>query len=83
VSDYVFISSYTLVEKMFPHYLELAKNAYVTLVGTSSPTAAILGKYGVNAIAGFVIKDAVAAEHISLGLGGKMHSAGQKTNLQL
>jgi uncharacterized protein (DUF4213/DUF364 family) len=82
-SDFVFISAYTLVEKSLPHYLKLAVNAHVTLVGTSLPTTMVFGKYGVNAVAGFVIKDTAAAERISLGLGGKMHSTGQKINLRL
>jgi uncharacterized protein (DUF4213/DUF364 family) len=82
-SDYVFISSYTLAEKTFPRYLELARGAHVTLVGTSSTVAPALKRFGVNAVAGFVIKDGDAAERISLGLGGKMHSAGQKINLRL
>ncbi|MDR3295518.1 MAG: DUF364 domain-containing protein [Clostridiales Family XIII bacterium] len=82
-SDYVFISSYTFAEKSLPRYLELAKNAHVTTVGASSPMAPLLGKYGVNAIAGFAVKDPAAAERVSLGLGGKMRATGQKINLQL
>ncbi|MDR1764539.1 MAG: DUF364 domain-containing protein [Lachnospiraceae bacterium] len=81
-SDYVFISSYTLVEKVFPHYLELAKNAVVIAVGAGTPITPILHSYGVDYIAGFVLKDIEAAERVALGLGGSMHGVGQKINLK-
>jgi uncharacterized protein (DUF4213/DUF364 family) len=80
-SDYVFISSYTFVEKTVPHYLRLSQNAYVTLVGPATPVTPILHKYGAAGIAGFVVKDPAAAERIALGHGGNMHGVGQKVNL--
>jgi uncharacterized protein (DUF4213/DUF364 family) len=80
VSDYVFISSYTFGEKTLPRYLSLSKNAVVTIVGPSCPVTPILGKYGVNQIAGFSVRDNDAAEQIVLGLGGNIHTTGQKVN---
>jgi uncharacterized protein (DUF4213/DUF364 family) len=82
-SDYVFISSYTLTEKSLPRFLELSRRAYVTLVGPATTVAPVLHNFGVNDIAGFVIKDAAAAENVVRGFGGNIHKAGQKLNLRL
>jgi uncharacterized protein (DUF4213/DUF364 family) len=80
-SDFVFISSYTFVEKSLPRFLELSQNAYVTLVGPATTVATALFTYGVDALAGFVVKDSDAAMDIALGHGGNMHAVGQKVNL--
>jgi uncharacterized protein (DUF4213/DUF364 family) len=82
-SDFVFISSYTFAEKTLPRYLELSAGARVTLVGPSTPVAAILHDFGVSDIAGFCIKDCDAARRIALGCGGNIHTTGQKVNLSL
>ena len=81
-SDYVFISSYTFVEKTLPHYLELAKNAVVTLVGPATTVAPQLFDFGVSYLAGYVIKDAALAQSVALGIGGNIHGTGQKVNLK-
>jgi len=82
-SDYVYISSYTVAEKVLPRYLELSKNAVVTIVGPSTPIAPILGKYGVNFAAGISLRNPEEVRSIALGHGGSTHSAGQKINVAL
>ena len=79
-SDYVVISAYTIVEKTLPRFLKACGNAHVTLIGSSSPVTPILRRYGVNDIAGFVVKNSNAARNFSLGFGGNIHSTGQKIN---
>ena len=81
-SDYVFISSYSFVEKTLPHYLDLAKNAVVTLVGPATTVAPQLFDFGVEYLAGYVIKDAALAQSVALGIGGNIHATGQKVNLK-
>ncbi|MDR2359922.1 MAG: DUF364 domain-containing protein, partial [Oscillospiraceae bacterium] len=65
--DYAFISGYTLAQKSLPRMLELTRNAYTILINNSVPLAPVLHRYGVNALAGFVIKDTELAERIALG----------------
>ncbi|MDR3209656.1 MAG: hypothetical protein LBT36_03415, partial [Oscillospiraceae bacterium] len=72
---------YTFVEKSLPRYLSLAKDARVILVGPATPIAPVLYEFGASGLAGFIVKDAAAAERIALGLGGNMHGTGQKVNL--
>lgn len=81
-SDYVFISSYTVAEKTLPRYLELSRNAVVTIVGPATPIAPMLKDYGVNNLAGFVIRDAEMAETIVSTSSGNTHKTGQKVNLK-
>ncbi|MDR1961710.1 MAG: DUF364 domain-containing protein [Gracilibacteraceae bacterium] len=81
-SDFVFISSYTLVEKTLPRYLALARNACVTIVGPSTPMAPILFRYGAAELAGYVVKDGPALESAALGHGGSHHGVGQKVSLK-
>ena len=82
-SDFVFISSYTLVEKSLPRYLELSKNAVITLVGPATPIAPVLHSFGAENIAGFVIRDHELAETMVLTSSGNTHKTGQKVNLKL
>lgn len=81
-SDYVFISSYTFVEKTLPHYLRIAKDAIVTLVGPATAVAPALFDFGADYLAGYVIKDVQMAKNIALGGGGNIHGTGQKVNLK-
>ncbi|MDR1590075.1 MAG: DUF364 domain-containing protein [Oscillospiraceae bacterium] len=81
-SDYVFIASYTLVEKTLPRYLRLSKNARVTLVGPATPVTPILHGFGVRDLSGFYIRDAEAARNYTLTHGGNIHKTGQKINLR-
>jgi uncharacterized protein (DUF4213/DUF364 family) len=80
-SDYVFIGSYTLVEKSLPHLLELAGNAHVILVGPYITLAPALYKYGVDNLSGFVIKDKEAVKRNCLSFNGNLYSCGQKVCL--
>ncbi|MDR3310240.1 MAG: DUF364 domain-containing protein [Oscillospiraceae bacterium] len=79
-SDYVFISSYTLVEKQFPRFLKLSEKAFVTLIGPASPITPVLHGLGVDAVAGLAIRDGEFARNAALGLAGNIHGAGQKVN---
>lgn len=81
-SDYVFISSYAFVEKTLPHYLEISKNAVVTLVGPSTTVAPQLFDFGADYLAGYVIKDGDLAQSVALGVGVNIHATGQKVNLK-
>jgi len=82
VSDYAFISSYTIVEKSLPRYLKLCDNVHVSIVGAATPVTPILHRYGVDEIAGFAIKNNEAAKKVCLGLGGTRYSTGQKINFR-
>jgi uncharacterized protein (DUF4213/DUF364 family) len=82
-SDFVFISSYTFVEKQLPRYLELSRGAKVTLVGPATTMAPQLARYGIADLSGFVVKDFPAAERVALGLAGEnFHSLGQKISMR-
>jgi uncharacterized protein (DUF4213/DUF364 family) len=77
-SDFVFIATYTIVEKTLPRLLALSGAAHVILVGPSTPVTPILHSYGVNTIGGFVVKNNEDARNICLGFGGRIYSTGQK-----
>jgi len=53
--DYVFITGVTLVNKTLPRLLQLARNAYIVMVGPSVTLAPALLKMGVNDLSGFVV----------------------------
>lgn len=55
--DFVFITGTTLINKTLPRLLELSKNAYVILVGPSTPMTTSLYKYGINMLAGTVVTE--------------------------
>jgi uncharacterized protein (DUF4213/DUF364 family) len=55
--DYVFITATTLINKTLPRLLELSRNAYVVLVGPSTPMTPILFDYGIDMLAGTVTMD--------------------------
>lgn len=56
-SDYVFITSCTIVNKTFPRLLELARNARVVMVGPSTPMAELLLDEGIFDLSGFIATD--------------------------
>lgn len=53
--EYVFITATTLINKTLPRLLELSKNAYVVLVGPSTPLTPILFNYGIDMLAGTLV----------------------------
>lgn len=55
--DYVFITATTLINKTLPRLLELSRQAYVVLVGPSTPLTPVLFKYGVDMLAGTAVVD--------------------------
>ena len=55
--DYVMITGYTLINKTLPRLLELAKNAYVVLVGCSVPMAPALFDFGLRELDGSVLTE--------------------------
>lgn len=55
--DFVFITAVTLINKTLPRLLQLSKNAYVTILGPSTPMTKCLYKYGINMLAGTVVTD--------------------------
>ncbi len=55
--DYVFITATTLINKTLPRLLELSRNAYVILVGPSTPMHPCLFKYGIDMLAGTTVFD--------------------------
>lgn len=55
--DIVFMTGSTMINKTLPRLLELSKDAYVVLVGPSTPFAPVLFDYGVDMLAGTVVVD--------------------------
>lgn len=82
--DFVVLSAYTLQTKDLPWYLELSKNAYVVLVGPTTPIAPMLFDYGVNDLSGFVIREEEECRNIISGntRNSMFYGTGQKINLK-
>lgn len=55
--DYVFITATTLINKTLPRLLELSRNAFVTLVGPSTPLIGKMFNYGIDMLAGTTVLD--------------------------
>nr|WP_092071220.1 DUF364 domain-containing protein [Dendrosporobacter quercicolus]NSL49430.1 DUF364 domain-containing protein [Dendrosporobacter quercicolus DSM 1736]SDM23362.1 hypothetical protein SAMN04488502_10313 [Dendrosporobacter quercicolus] len=53
--DYVFITATTLINKTLPRLLELSRQAYVVLVGPSTPLTPLLFDYGIDMLAGTAV----------------------------
>lgn len=56
-ADFAFITGVTLTNKTAPRLLELAHDAVVTMVGPSVVMAPVLYDFGVDVIAGSIVKD--------------------------
>ena len=52
--DYVFITATALINKTLPRLLQLSRNAFVFLVGPSTPFAPVLFNHGIHTLAGTV-----------------------------
>lgn len=57
VSDYVFITSSTIVNKTFTRLIELAKNGETIMVGPSTPLTPKLFEYNIDNLSGFIVED--------------------------
>lgn len=82
-SDFVILSCSSLVYKTLPRMLQLARNAYVILVGPFTPLAPKLISFGINDLSGFVVKDYAGAARIVSGLERKaIYKTGQKVTMR-
>lgn len=82
-SDFVILGCTSLVYKTLPRMLELARNAYVILVGPFTPLAPVLFTFGVDDLSGFVIKDDAAAARIVSGFErSSLYKTGQKVTFR-
>lgn len=82
-ADYAFFGGLTFIDKRLPRLLELAKNAYVGIVGPVATLSPILFDYGVDEINGFVAKDPALAERITKEQQVmKIYASGQKVSLK-
>ncbi|MBR5228992.1 MAG: hypothetical protein IKV96_04050 [Firmicutes bacterium] len=82
-ADYAFFGALTISDKRLPRLLELAKNAYVGIVGPVTTLSPILFDYGVDELNGFVVKDQALAERITKEQQvKKIYASGQKVNLK-
>lgn len=82
-SDFVFIGALTFIDKRLPRLLELAKGAFVGIVGPVTTLAPVLFDYGVDELDGFVVKDSSIIEGLFKGQrSGKIYSSGQKVSLR-
>lgn len=55
--DVVFITGVTLINKTLPRLLELAQNTHIVMVGPSVTMTPCLFNYGINNLAGYIVKD--------------------------
>ncbi len=84
-SDFVYISSSTLIDKTMPRLLELSRNAQTTtIVGPSTPLAPVLFAFGAHDLSGFVVKDRSKAKNIIRGAeNNKIFATGQKVAFKI
>lgn len=81
--DFVFISCGAVTDKSLPRFLSLAKDAYIVMVGPSTPLAPVLFKFGVDDLAGFIVKDPAFALEVCTGREAeKIYATGQKVSLK-
>lgn len=81
--DFAFIGGLTFIDKRLPRFLELAKNAFVGMVGPVTTLSPILFDYGVDELDGFVPKAPDMAESIfKKQISRKIYASGQKVSLR-
>ncbi|MCI8283816.1 MAG: DUF364 domain-containing protein [Firmicutes bacterium] len=81
--DFAFIGALTIVDKRLPRLLELAKDAFVGIVGPVTIMSPILFEYGVDELDGIVIKDPKIAERVTKEQEiMKIYASGQKVSLR-
>jgi len=82
-SDFVILSCASLINKTLPRMLEIARTAYVIIVGPFTPLAPALFSFGVNDLSGFVVKDNAAAARIVSGWQREpIYKTGQKVTMR-
>ena len=82
-SDFVFLSAASFLDKSLPHILELAKGAYVGLVGSVTVLSPLLFDYGVDELDGFISKDTDLLERIQKNQeDGRIYTTGEKVSLK-
>ncbi|MBP2626829.1 MAG: putative heavy-metal chelation [Firmicutes bacterium] len=82
-SDFVILGCNSLIDKTLPRMLQLARNAYVVIVGPFTPLAPKLFSFGVNDLSSFVIKDNAGAAHIISGFErNAIYKTGQKVSIK-
>jgi uncharacterized protein len=69
-AEYVFITATTLINKTLPRLLQLCPNAFVAIVGPTTPLTPLWFELGVDMIAGLLIDDVPAVWQI-------VHEGGQ------
>lgn len=81
-SDYIFITSCTLVNKTFPRLFELGKNGKIIMVGPSTPMSEILLEEGIYDISGFIPMDIKKCMDLALTQGCRsLFGYGEKVSL--
>jgi uncharacterized protein (DUF4213/DUF364 family) len=63
-AEYVFITATTLINKTLPRLLQLCRNAFVVIVGPTTPLTPLWFDLGVDMIAGLLIDDVPAVWQI-------------------
>ena len=81
--DVIFITGTTLINKTLPRLLQLSKNAYVILVGPSTPMAPCLYNYGVDVLSGAVVTKPKKLQRIikEAGSGEFFHDCTEMINI--
>jgi hypothetical protein len=82
-ADYVFISCGSVVQKTLPRFLKLSEHAHTTIVGPATPMAPVLFEFGVQNLAGFIVRDKeMASRIVSGGVFGSLYTTGNKVHLE-
>ena len=71
--DYVFITGSTFANRTAPRILQLAENAWVVIMGPTTPLAAVLFEEGVDGLSGLVVSDPQKLKKSLRGVGGLSH----------
>ena len=81
-ADYVFVTASAIANKTLPRLLELSQRARVVLMGPSLPWLADWADFGVDYLAGVVVKDSAAVwETAAEGGGTRLFGAGVEYRL--
>jgi uncharacterized protein len=85
-ADLVAITGMTFINHTLPDLLDLCKpDAYIVVLGPSTPLSPVMGEYGINLLAGSIVED-IPAVLAALGQGAnfrQVHQAGVRLITQL